>query len=70
MNIKLHLVSDIYDFIETAQKHSSDVSLSQGTYAVDGKSILGVLALDLRNPIRCDVADGDYGKFKIFEVKA
>ena len=66
MNIKLRLVSDIYDFINIAQKHTSDVSLSQGTYSVDGKSILGLLSLDLRSPIRCEISDGDYSGFEIF----
>lgn len=69
MNIKLTLISDIYDFIDIAQKHNSDVSLSQGTYAVDGKSILGVFALDLRKPIKCDVADGRYDDFEQFVNK-
>lgn len=66
MDIKLHFVSDVYDFIEVAQKHTSDVSLSQGTYAVDGKSILGVFALNLRESVRCNVADGDYSDFERF----
>lgn len=68
MDIKLHLVADVYDFIEAAQKHPSDVRLSQGTYAVDGKSILGVFALNLREPVRCSVADGNYDDFKRFAV--
>ena len=69
MDIKLLMVTDIYEFIETAQKHPSKVSLSQGGYAVDGKSILGVFALDLRSPIKCYVADGDYSGFEKFVNK-
>ena len=69
MDIKLLLVSDIYDFINAAQKHVSKVSLSQGGYAVDGKSVLGVFALDLRAPITCYVEDGDYSDFEKFVNK-
>ena len=69
MNIKLTLISDIYDFIEIAQRHASDVSLSQGNYSVDGKSILGVFALDLRKSIQCYVEDGQYVDFERFVNK-
>ena len=69
MDIKLVLISDIYDFIEVAQKHPSEVHLHQKNYTVDGKSMLGILVLDLREPIRCDVADGNYSDFKRFVNK-
>ena len=69
MDIKLTLISDIYDFIEVAQKHPSEVHLRQKNYAVDGKSMLGVMVLDLREPIRCEVADGDYSDFEAFVNK-
>ena len=69
MEIKLRSVSDVYDFIEVAQQHASKVILSQGTYTVDGQSILGVFALDLRNPIQCSVADNDYRNFERFANK-
>ena len=69
MNIKLVLVSDIYKLIETAQKHPSEVRLSQGNYSVDGKSVLGVFVLNLREPIECIVEDGDYSDFEKFVNK-
>lgn len=69
MEIRLVLVSDIYDFVETAQKHRSDVQLYQDNYVVDGKSMLGVLVLDLRKPIVCRVSDGNYSDFERFVNK-
>lgn len=69
MDIKLVLISDIYNLVEIAQKHPSDVRLSQGNYSVDGKSILGVFALDLRESIECIVEDGDYDDFEMFVNK-
>ena len=68
MDIKLNLISDIYDFVDAAQKHIADVSLSQGSYVVDGKSILGVFVLNLKEPFKCVVADGDYSGFEKFEI--
>ena len=69
MEIKLALISDIYDFIEVVQKHPSGVKLSQGNYLVDGKSILGVFALNLREVFKCVTEDGNYDDFKVFVNK-
>ena len=69
MDIKLTLISDIYDFLEIAQKHPSDVRLYQHNYSVDGKSILGILALNLKEPFLCLTDDGIYSDFKAFVNK-
>ena len=69
MDIKLTLISDIYDFLEVVQKHPSDVKLFQGNYSVDGKSILGVFALNLKEKFFCITEDGDYSDFEEFVNK-
>lgn len=69
MDIKLTLITDIYDFLEVAQKHPSDVRLFQGNYSVDGKSILGVLVLNLKEKFWCHTEDGDYRDFEAFVNK-
>lgn len=69
MDIKLTLISDIYDFLEIVQKHHSGVRLSQNNYSVDGKSILGVFALNLKEPFFCITEDGDYSDFEEFVNK-
>ena len=69
MDIKLTLITDIYDFLEVAQKHPSEVRVSQGSYSVDGKSILGVFALNLKEPFFCITGDGNYDDFKEFVNK-
>lgn len=69
MDIKLTLISDIYDFLEIAQKHPSEVKLFQGNYSVDGKSILGVFALNLKEKFLCVAGDGNYEDFKEFVNK-
>ena len=69
MEIKLTLITEIYDFLEIAQKHPSDVKLYQYNYSVDGKSILGVLALNLKEKFFCITEDGNYDDFKEFVNK-
>ena len=69
MDIKLTLITDIYDFLEVAQKHPSEVRVSQGSYSVDGKSILGVFALNLKEPFFCITGDDNYDDFKEFVNK-
>lgn len=69
MDIKLTLITDIYDFLEVAQNHPSDIRLYQNNYSVDGKSILGVLALNLKEKFLCVAGDGNYDDFKEFVNK-
>lgn len=69
MNIKLTLISDIYNFLEIAQKHQSEVRLFQGGYSVDGKSILGMFALNLKDTFLCVTGDGKYDDFYAFVNK-
>ena len=69
MDIKFNLISDIYNFIRIAQHHATDVRLQQDGYLVDGKSILGIFALDLMRPVRCLVDDGNYEAFDAFVNK-
>ena len=69
MDIKLTLVTDIYDFLEVVQKHPSGVKLFQNNYSVDGKSILGVFALNLREKFFCVTEDGNYDDFEKFVNK-
>lgn len=69
MDIKLTLISDIYDFLEIAQKHPSEVRLRQGNYSVDGKSILGVFALNLKEKFQCITDDEVYSDFEEFVNK-
>ena len=66
MDIKLTLISDIYEFIDVAQKHPSEVRLFQGNYSVSGKSVLGIFSLNLNEKFVCITDDGEYNDFKKF----
>lgn len=47
------------EFVDIAQKFSEDVTVERGKYVVDGKSLLGVLSLNLSLPIGVCISDFD-----------
>lgn len=47
------------EFVDIAQKFSEDITVERGKYVVDGKSLLGVLSLNLSLPIGVYMSDSD-----------
>ena len=52
VNIRLKEINDVYKLVNVLVGFDGDVDLESGRYKVDGKSILGIFSLDLRNPIK------------------
>lgn len=50
-NIRLERVGDVKNFIEIVDKYDFAVTLSQGEYVVDAKSIMGIFSLNLDDPL-------------------
>lgn len=44
-------VSDVNKFVNILSKFEGDFDLYCGRYCVDAKSILGIMTMDLRNPM-------------------
>ncbi len=61
LNIRLKEINDVYKLVNILVGFEGDVDLESGRYKVDGKSILGIFSLDLRQPIKltCDAANAD-----------
>lgn len=59
INIKLDTVDDVNEFVKLAERNIGDVDVRSDRYVVDGKSILGILSLDLKNPLIIDIYGGD-----------
>lgn len=59
MPIKLITFADLKAFVEQASMSSYEVLLLQNNYRVNGKSIMGIMSLDLTQPItlNCDYRD-------------
>lgn len=54
MSVMIHLkeINDVYKLVNILVGFDGDVDLESGRYKVDGKSILGIFSLDLRQPIK------------------
>lgn len=52
VNIKIKEIDDVYKLVNVLVAFEGDVDLESGRYKVDGKSILGIFSLDLRQPIK------------------
>lgn len=55
MYIVLNSVEKVKKFVNQVSKFEDDVDLVSGRVAVDGKSIMGILALDLSKPIKVEL---------------
>ena len=73
-NIKLKEINDVYKLVNILVGFEGDVDLESGRYKVDGKSILCIFSLDLRQPIKVTYdneknADKLYNQLKDFIVE-
>ena len=53
--VKLSLVEDVMKFAKLSQKLGLDVLLKHNSYVVDGTSLLGIMSLNLSEPVTVDV---------------
>ena len=66
LNIQLKEINDVYKLVNILVGFDGDVDLESGRYKVDGKSILGIFSLDLRQPIKLTYA-AEEGADKLIE---
>ena len=59
--IKLNLVSEVTRLAEIAQSRESDIMLRHNSYVVDATSILGIMSLNLSEPVYIDVIERNEG---------
>lgn len=45
--IKMNSVTDVMNFVKEASKIEGDVTVLKGRYIIDGKSIMGVMSIDM-----------------------
>lgn len=70
--VKLMLIDTIpkvKDFVQQTAKFMYAVKVSSGNYTVDGKSLMGLLSLDLGKPVKVDYAEDDAEMADIFLSK-
>ena len=63
VKIRLVTIADLYNFVAIAGKYDFDVELKSGRYTVDGKSIMGMFCLDLREELELTAHTGSSDPF-------
>lgn len=59
MQVRIHGVTDAALFVEHAKEAKEDVIIRRGKFCVDGKSILGVLSLDMADGVLIEYNSDD-----------
>lgn len=67
VNIRLKEINDVYSLVNILVGFEGDVDLESGRYKVDGKSILGIFSLDLRQPIKLTYNNDDERSKELLE---
>ncbi len=62
--IRLENTQDAEEFVKAASKCGSDIDLHSGVVYIDGKSLLGVMALGLKREMSCHVSADADGAFQ------
>lgn len=53
--VLLTSIEDVKKFVNACSKVRGDVTVHHGRFAVDGKSILGVMSLDWSKPLKVEI---------------
>lgn len=54
MKVNLNSIQDIKRFVEICAKYPFNIIAKRGRYVVDAKSIMGIVSLDLSQPIEVE----------------
>ena len=65
--IKLSLVSEVLKLAEISQNKEYDILLRHNSYVVDATSVLGIMSLDLSEPVIIDVVGDQNDAKELFE---
>lgn len=53
--VNLNAIESVKKFVKIANMIPVDVTVSEGKYTIDGKSIMGIFSLDLSKPVTVNV---------------
>lgn len=73
MTVKLSQILDVYEFVRVVTAYTGDVDIISGRYRVNAKSVMGIFALDLTQPLTVEIHGGDcealLSELAPFEIK-
>ena len=61
--IKVNKIPDIYAFVDVASRYDSDVLVKKGKYVVNGKSLIGIMSIDMSTGVTVEYSDESFGNF-------
>ena len=65
--IKLNYQTDIAKFVQVAGEKEVTILLRHGVYVVDATSLLGIMSLDLSNPVTIDYPGSDAERLEFYK---
>lgn len=68
INVKLETIKDIEKFINITKDYDFDIDFISGKYIVNGKSLMGILSLDLSKPVEAHIHSDEAGDL-IYKIK-
>ncbi len=63
VKIRLSTINDVKEFVNAVTLCDYEVDLVSGKYVIDAKSIMGILSLDLTQPVNMVVHTDECGGF-------
>lgn len=57
--VKLKEIKDVYDFVATVTGYTGEIDIVSGRYRVNAKSVMGIFALDLTQPLNLEIFGDD-----------
>lgn len=66
MKIKLDLIDEVKMLTVIAAKYESDIFLTHDKYVIDATSLLGILSLNLHNPVKIEIVEKKEGEYEGF----
>ena len=64
--VNLNNIESAKKFVEICNYYQSEINVYSGRYIIDGKSILGILSLNLLNPVEVEIASKNDVEADIF----
>ena len=59
VKIKLATINDLKSFVNVVTGYDADFDIVSGRYTVDAKSLMGLISLDLSNPLELRIYTDD-----------
>ena len=59
MKVNLNNIGNLQKFVNEVSHFDNEVIAERGNYKVDAKSIMGLLSLDLSEPLEINILSGD-----------